>query len=400
MKKYWIWGVLLAASVDSIAMAAEQKRVDCDKGESLAEAVEHANANTRIEVSGICHEAVTITVSDIALVGKNGSISGAGMPVPRDLLTIKGALNVTIENLTISNGKAGVVITDGGHASIISSRTENHGNNSILVQAHSFVRLVNSQIVKTSNTGTFHTGEGLVVTGGSSAVVTGSLLVEGFTFGIDIINSSSLTLTEAKVRITDNIMGMQVATTSSTFMTDDATHLDASNNQLIGLTVVSGSSLFVFLGDVNVNNNGLDGLSLFTKSSVDFDRSVKLTANNNGRHGILLEDSTINMFTRPPAGAPNIETLNNGANGLLLRLASKFDMSNGAIFTSSQNGKAGLDADNGSVIGLMNASIENNRGAADLSLTFGSRADFVSGNHVGRLFCDASVLSRGQFTCP
>lgn len=400
MRKNWVWGMLLAASVSSVALAAEQKRVDCDKGESLAKEVEHAKAHTRIEVSGICHEAVTIAVSDIALVGRNGGISGARMPVPRDLLTIKGALNVTVENLTISNGKAGVVVTDGGHVSIISSRVENHGDNSILVQAHSFARLVDTQIVKTSNTPTFLTGEGLVVTGGSSAVVTGRLLVTGFTFGIDIINSSSLTLTEADVRITGNLMGMQVAMTSSAFLTDDATHLDASNNQLIGVTVVSGASLFAFLGDVSVNNNGLDGLSLFTKATTDFDRSVKFTANNNGRHGILLEDSTINMFTRPPAGAPNIETSNNGANGLLLRLASKFDMSNGATFTSSQNGRAGLDADNGSVIGLMNASIENNRGAADLSLTFGSRADFVSGNRVGRLFCDTSVLSRGQFSCP
>jgi len=374
-------------------------KVNCDRGQSLQRAVNHARPGTMIVIKGTCFEAVTIKKDGLTLRGRgDAAISGAAHDAEQDVLTVMGADNVRIMNLTLRDGRTGLVATGGAHLTATNLSVLNHAQNGIRIEKHSAMAVSDSEV---SNAGApFPAGEGIEVTGNASLSVSGKLRVEGFVFGIDVLNTSSLRFSEASLMTTGNFIGLQVSTGSSALVTDDASVLNASDNFLIGITVVSGSSLFVFEGDVTTNNNGLDGLNAFTNSNIDFDRSVVLTSNNNGRNGVLLEDSTLNMFTRPPAGPPRIEAIGNARDGVAIRLDAKLDMSNNAALNSTQNGNAGLSVDNGSFGGLMNANVSGNSGPSNMSLSFGSRADFISGNNIASLSCDGSVLSRGELSCP
>lgn len=263
----------------------------------------------------------------------------------------------------------GVLLT--GHSAVVmtDSMVEKNGVNGVEANDHSHVRIV-----------------GRFVSRGNAI------------FGINILNSSSITFSKTAAEISDNILGVQIGIGSSAFIEDAQTVVTASNNQTIGFTVASTSSLFVFEGAlVAENNRGADGVSLFSNSSADLDRGSSITTKNNGRDGVLLEDSSLNIFTMPGLLGPKIIASGNGRHGVSALLGSKLDLSGRGQLNSQGNKTTGIFADNGSVLRISDSTILNN--TADVVLRFGTRAEFTA-TQIGSISCDATVLMRGEAACP
>src|SRR5262245_9234140 len=74
------------------------KRVHCEKGQSLAKALETARPGDTLLLSGTCLERVTITTDRITLDGQSSAIIDGGGGGPAEfsgVVTIKGASGVT-----------------------------------------------------------------------------------------------------------------------------------------------------------------------------------------------------------------------------------------------------------------------------------------------------------------
>jgi hypothetical protein len=110
----------------------------------------------------------------------------------------------------------------------------------------------------------------------------------------------------------------------------------------------------------------------------------------NGLNGIVATGGARIALTR-------VSSHDNTMSGIVLRSSSS---ATGSAVTATQNGGAGLSADDGAAISLADATLTANA-ATDILLTFGSRADLRT-IVFGTYGCDATVLVRGTagLTCP
>jgi hypothetical protein len=245
---------------------------------------------------------------------------------------------------------------------------------------------------------------GLDLETGSAATVTGTLTSsENRVFGINV-NGSSITFSQATVAVSGNALGIQVATGANAFIADPATVLNVTNNLSTGLTVVSGGHMVSFGGTINASGNPVNGVSVNSKGGLDLDAASTLNSFNNGDGLLMQEASVMTVFNTPQfSGAPGFSTVNchdNTGTGLRLQTGSTLTLSNQAKVVSTLNARAGLAADNGVGVTLVNSTITGNM-IRDIQLTFGARADFQTLTS-GTYTCDATVLVRGSsgITCP
>jgi hypothetical protein len=96
-------GLVLAGSLKSGASIASAdsavKKVKCNEGQTLTEALQKAKPGDTLQVTGTCHERVTITTDRLTLDG------GGGSPTEFEgVVTIDGARGVTLTGFTIQNG--------------------------------------------------------------------------------------------------------------------------------------------------------------------------------------------------------------------------------------------------------------------------------------------------------
>ena len=83
------------------------KKVKCDKGQTLTEALRKAKPGDTLQVTGTCHERVTITTDRLTLDGGGSAVldGGGGGPTEFEgVVTIDGAHGVTLTGFTIQNG--------------------------------------------------------------------------------------------------------------------------------------------------------------------------------------------------------------------------------------------------------------------------------------------------------
>ena len=212
------------------------------------------------------------------------------------------------------------------------------------------------------------------------------------------------TIDVATANITGNAVGVQVATAGNAFLNDSKTTINVTNNQATGLTVVSGAHMVSFGGTINASGNPLNGVSLNSKAGLDLDAGSQLNLFNNGDGLLLQEASVMTVFNIPQfSGVPGFSTVNSHDNlgsGIRVLEGSTLTLSNQAQIVSKQNSNAGLAADNGVGLTLVNSTLTGNT-AKDLVLTFGTRADLRTLT-LGTYSCDATVLVRGTsgITCP
>ena len=244
---------------------------------------------------------------------------------------------------------------------------------------------------------------GLQAEDNSSVSVSGAFTARSNgVFGVILQNNASMTMTGATVTLESNTAGLQISINSSLLVSaqppSPPSTITAQDNSAFGLTVTSNSHLFLFgQADVVSRRNGSNGISLFSKSAAELDNGATITSEDNTLNGILLEDSTLNMFNMAQFPGSELTLRSNGMAGVSVAKASVFDMGGDSTMLNQDNA-VGLPLDDGSSGRVSGSTIVDNVDQ-DVALTFGARAEF-EGNTIGSLSCDETVLIRGDEVCP
>ena len=125
-------GSTIAAQAQADATTHAGKHVNCDGGQSLADAVRHSKEGQTIHIRGTCRERVAITTPRLTLAGVGSAvIDGTGVGLGTDpefdgLVVIDGVTGVTVSGLTIQKSAGNGVLAQRGAAFAmrdVSSRT-------------------------------------------------------------------------------------------------------------------------------------------------------------------------------------------------------------------------------------------------------------------------------------
>jgi len=131
---------------------------------------------TTIFVVGDCTEDVTITSDAITLSGDpNGLGLRGGDGTINGQISVIGANNVTIENLTVTGSGAGVVVQDSANVHIRDSILDENEFEGVAVINAAFVEIGGTDIIGNSTSG----GSGLVVQRNSAAVLVCNNVITG-----------------------------------------------------------------------------------------------------------------------------------------------------------------------------------------------------------------------------
>ena len=108
------------------------KKVKCDKGQTLTEALRKAKPGDTLQVTGTCHERVTITTDGLTLDGGGSAVLDGGGGGPTEffeaVVTIDGVQGVTLMGFTIQNGPSQGILGVGGAAFVVKDTTlQNNG---------------------------------------------------------------------------------------------------------------------------------------------------------------------------------------------------------------------------------------------------------------------------------
>lgn len=379
---------LLAATTS----AAADPVLDCSR-RSLANAVERAHdRNREITFTGTCQGPIVIQLDGLTLRGVgNAVIDGGG----NDAVTVAGASGVVLDGIEIRNGRNGLIGVNGAHLSL--SDLNVHGNTGFGISLQTGSSAVLSGVT-IADSGF----NGLDVQTGSAATVTGTLTVTGSrVFGINV-NGSAFTLSQATVTASANTLGIQIATGGNAFINDRVSVINVTNNLSTGLTIVSGAHVVSFGGTINASGNPAVGVSVNSRAGLDLDAASVLNSTNNGTGVLIQHESVVTVFnTTQFSGVPGNSTINahnNTANGVRVFTGSLLQLTNQARINSTGNGAAGLIADSGAGLTIVNSAFSSN--GVDLQLMFGTRAD-VRSTTFTTYACDETVLVRGGLlTCP
>jgi len=120
-----------------------------------------------------------------------------------------------------------------------------------------------------------------------------------------------------------------------------------------GLTIVSGSHVVNFGGTIATTGNGIHGISLNSKAGLDMDAGSQVNVSNNGGDGMHLErESSMTIFNNPNfSGNPGTSTLTSQGsqnNGINVQTNSGLLVSNYAVLQLIGNAHSGVALDDGS----------------------------------------------------
>lgn len=180
--------VLLVVGLAVTPALAVERKIDCDKGQSIQHALDNAPAAFSdtyvISISGTCTESISIRRSNITIDGNEG-------PTPP---TVEGYINILVPNvrlqfITVTGPGHGVRITGGGNATLANVNIINNEGEGLFVRRHGFALLVRTTISGNNGPGALvegasldvtnsnivgNLGPGIIVDGGSDVTIRGS----------------------------------------------------------------------------------------------------------------------------------------------------------------------------------------------------------------------------------
>jgi hypothetical protein len=359
------------------------KKVECDKGQTLTDALKKAKPGDMLQVTGTCQERVTITTDRLTLDGGSSAVLDGGGGGPTELfeavVTLDGVQGVTLMGFTIQNGPSLGILGVGGAAFVGQDTTMQHNGAA----------------------------------------------------GIFLNNNSSAELLDVEVKDSGGI-GIPVQNNSTAVFKG---HISCTGSGDNGIAVQSGSTLEIRGASVQASNNRGNGVDIVDSQAIIFgypeSQGSILTAHDNGAEGIFVATGSLSVFGGAFAGTGSLATIsasNNGGSGLAIGLdgavvspvgAAKFMIENNQKIglevgeggsalligglTVQNNQIGGLLADGAGTLTLVSqesnpSSIQNNSGT-DVDLRFGTRVTF-GGVTNGTITCDTTVLSRGTTVCP
>jgi hypothetical protein len=229
---------------------ADQRVIDCSRGDLLADAINRARADDTIVIVGRCRGGVTMNKSGVTLDGQNKTIvDGEG----KDAITINGASRVTLRGIEVRGGASGVVAKNGAHVALNQIASNDNARFGILLSFNASADVTKCSVQRNGV-------NGLDLEGNSSAQLTGTFSGQDHSRGFAIfINRNSSMTVFGSVTAQRNIIGMQVGNGSSAFLVGPAANLTLKENFADSLTVVSNLHLFEFGGAIDAHHNGLNG---------------------------------------------------------------------------------------------------------------------------------------------
>jgi len=332
--------------------------VDCEKGDSINEALDDKSDDLIIEISGTCQEDVVIKRNSVTL---RGMMPGASVVAATTTAILLDRISrVSIENLRIQGGPEGP--GDTGGAGIIAE----------LSTAISVSNLVVEQ----------GQGKGMTVVG-STVVISDSVFRN------------------------NNGYGLQGNLSRLVFLGNE---IDLSDNRYEGL-LLSFQSALISLAAVRANGNGDGGIMLGENSSAVLYGPVEVTGN---------DVAGVGSTTGSVAVLWGVEASEN-ENGMVAMTGGQILIDeDGEQANVHDNTMAGLSATQGGFIEFFgtvdsngtdgvylhgssatfhDSTIQGNS-SSDVVLLFGSRADFEGANTVGTVVCDETALVEGDVSCP
>jgi parallel beta-helix repeat protein len=290
--------------------------VSCARGQSINKAIANAPRFRPlvVRIIGTCDENVSVTRNEVTLRGHDPASSGIRGVPETDLerespITVLGAVDIVIENLTVSNGDSSGIVVDNSKATIRGSILENNARTlggGIAVAAGGFARVDNVTVRNNLS------DAGVNVFRGGSCEITNSRIYGNTGNGVQILDGGSAR---------------------------------------IGFSIVDGS------GPTTIKDNSGDGIRLFDGASARI-RDSEISGNEG--YGVQLFRSARaylegnNIHGNSPSAA-------DGKAGVGVFQGSAATLVNNQI-TNHPNGYGVLVVDNGEV--RMNSNTVDGSGAA------------------------------------
>lgn len=241
-----ISSVLLAGiAVFASQASAITRTVDCDKGQSIQDALEKGQSNAEplvINVSGTCNEIVEIQRDDVTIDGNNNAVISGNVG-------LRGADHITIANITITSSGVGLALEGSNHVRLFNTTvTGNQGWAAIVVNESSSLKTWDSYITNNSQTGVF--------VGLSSSLVTSNThFSNNGSDGVTLALNSSAFLTNGTLIQGNATDGIIVKEHSIVDLVDT----NISNNTMHGIVIAEDGGAILREGNV-ISGNGSAGL--------------------------------------------------------------------------------------------------------------------------------------------
>jgi hypothetical protein len=320
-------------------------KVDCTKGDQINKALTTNLQAQRltIEINGMCHENVVVTRDGVTLHGTDPANDGIQAVVNTDVteaaLWVRGAAQITVENLTLTGGFSGLFVSD---ATIPVLRL----TNCRLVGNTTFGIHLQNSVANAADT-TFEAGANAV----PAALFIGSRLAginctliapaSGLTPALNVVNSGALFFQSTftgTVRAESSSVG--ISDSSISMSAPNVMSVNSNTNSTVSLTRVQVTGRMFFGQATAASLNGVTQTLVGTQPNQAFMNS----------------HVTVGSAGQPTGGPPNIHSnlddfdLNNFGN-LVLNQGSTID---GNLICRS--GSDAFCADPANVIGQTNCS--------------------------------------------
>lgn len=364
---------LVGAIVLSSPVTATVRKVDCDKGQTITQAIRVANTGDTIRVEGVCTERVIVTKDRLTIDGRGeATIDGGGLDPPAGvhdggLITVDTARDVTIRGFLVRNspGGAGVVATRSSSVLVSECTIQDTDFTGVFIYENTSIELDNVAIRRAGS-------QGIAVSGSSFLILKGDIVSnENGVDGLDAWGESSVDLLGANLEVSNNGR-------AGLFGFDAAFH----TAPVLG----TGPNTIVAKG------NGLAGIGIVGKAQLVFSVPASVVLSENKGFGLWVVAGSI----ANPLGRASFSVTDNPV-GIHIENQGTFTFVTGSL--AVEGNPTGLEADNSSVTII--GGPETHSISGDVKLSFGTRAT-LRGVDVEALpiICDDTVLSRGTVTCP
>lgn len=373
--------------------------VDCNKGDTLARALEKAKPGETITATGICNETVSVATNGVTIDGGGTAILDGG---GKTVVTLDNVHNVTLTGFTVRNGAVGIRIAGGADVAIRQTTVTNCRSQGIAVN-HALAEISDTTLLNNNVSG-------LQLTESATVHFTGTVSSHHNTgWGIVVLGNSSLSsffgVPSTLSTYNNSRDGVAVIGGSQMSLLAAGQVFDSHENTSSGLLLATNASLVALFGSkVDAQRNGVNGISIFSSSALNASDGATISAKMNGQDGILIAQNSAFGVTNFIGLVPlplKVETTNNGKHGIEVSAGGSLAVDRSTL-TSSTNTQAGLAVDDGSTVTLVGSqqtpvTLAQNS-VQDIILSFGSRATLV-GIVNGTIACDPTVLIRGTVSC-
>jgi len=267
--------IIATALLVSIALFTSQagaitRTVDCDKGQSIQNALEKGQSNAEplvINVRGTCDESVTIARDDVTLLGIG---ENAGISSTTDIsVSIEGGQRIRIENLTLSGPDIPLSV-DSAYVTLVNVTVEGSNDNGIDAVDGAHINIEESRI---RNNGL----DGIIIEKGGTLDLYNTVVSGNGRAGVGLSKNSSSVITNSE--ISGNLTGPGVSISENSTAKFEGTTV-ISGNGANGINILSHSFANVFSPTV-ISGNGQNGLFLALDSGSEIIGPVTIGDNAN-----------------------------------------------------------------------------------------------------------------------